>query len=133
MDENSARRFGDYLRRHRKEQKLTSRGLAEKAGIDIATLVRLEQGKYRTPRPDTLKGLASALGLPLADVFAMAGYVVPYDLPTMTHYLRAKYDTLPEEAIASMDDYFQALLDQYGLNLNGPLALEDETTEDPEA
>ena len=128
MDENSAKRFGDYLRRHRKEQKLTSRGLAEKAGIDIATLVRLEQGKYRTPRPDTLKGLASALGLPLADVFAMADYVVPYDLPTMTPYLRAKYGSLPEEAITSMDDYFQQLLDQYGLNLKGPLASEDEIT-----
>lgn len=132
MDENSAKQFGDYLRRHRKEQKLTSRGLAERAGIDIATLVRLEQGKYRTPRPDTLKGLASALGRPLADVFTMAGYVVPYDLPTMTHYLRTKYGSLPEEAITSMDDYFQQLLGQYGLNLNGPLAYEDETTEDSE-
>ena len=133
MDETSAKRFGDYLRRHRKDQKLTSRGLAEKAGIDIATLVRLEQGKYRTPRPDTLKGLATALGQPLADVFAMADYVVPYDLPTMTPYLRAKYADLPEEAISSMDAYFQTLLDQYGLDLNGPAAHEDDTTKHSES
>lgn len=32
-----------------------------------------------------------------------------------------------------MDDCFQQLLDQYGLDLNGPLVFEDEITEDPEA
>jgi transcriptional regulator with XRE-family HTH domain len=133
MDENGAKRFGDYIRRHRKQQKLTSRGLAERADIDIATVVRLEQGKYRTPRPKTLEGLSSALELPLADVFAMADYVLPYDLPTMTPYLKARYGFLPEEAISSLDAYFRTLLDKYGLDLNGPAAREDEITKHSES
>jgi transcriptional regulator with XRE-family HTH domain len=129
MDENDAKQFGEYIRRHRKENRSSSRGLAEKAGIDIATLVRLEQGKYRAPRPDTLKGLAIALGLPLADIFARANYVVPYDLPGMTQYLRTKYGALPDEALAAVDTYFQQLMDEHGLDPNGPLAYEDEAAE----
>lgn len=130
MDEKAAKQFGDYLRRQRQERKLTSRGLADKAGIDIATLVRLEQGKYRTPRPDTLRGLAAALGVPLADLFSMANYVVPYDLPSMPEYLHAKYQTLPDEAISAMDAYLKQLIDQHGLDVDGPREHEDETTRD---
>jgi transcriptional regulator with XRE-family HTH domain len=126
MNETTARQFGDYLRKHRTDQHLSVRALATRAGIDHATLVHLEHGKYRTPRPDTLKGIATALGLPMADVFALANYVVPYDLPSFSPYLRAKYGDLPAAAIADLDSYFRDLVDQHHLDLKGPAPGEDE-------
>jgi transcriptional regulator with XRE-family HTH domain len=126
MNETMARQFGEYLHEQRSKQHLTIRALAARAGVDTATLVRLEHGKYRAPRPDTLKGIATALGLPLADVFALANYVVPYDLPSFSPYLRAKYGDLPAAAIADLDSYFRDLVDQHHLDLKGPAPGEDE-------
>ena len=126
MNETTARQFGDYLRKHRTDQHLNVRALAARAGVDHTTLVRLERGENRTPRPDTLKGIATALGLPMADVFALANYVVPYDLPSFSPYLRAKYGDLPAAAIADLDSYFRDLVDQHHLDLKGPAPGEDE-------
>jgi len=68
-----------------------------------------------------------ALQVPLADMFAMAGYVIPYDLPSIAPYLHARYSHLPEETRASVNDYFQRLIDEHGLDPHGPVAYEDET------
>ncbi len=126
MNETKAVQFGIYLREQRRSQHLTTRGLAIKAGVDVATLVRLEQGKYRAPRPGTLKAIATALELPLADVFALADYVVPYDLPSFSPYLRAKYGDLPAAAVSDLDQYFKKLIDKHHLDLEGPRPGEDE-------
>ncbi len=126
MDQIRAQQFGQYIQDERKQVRLSARGLCRAAGIDIATLVRLEQGKLKSPRPTTLTSLADALGLPHADVFAMAGYSVPYDLPSLTAFLRSKYTALPEYAVAEIDNYFQQTMDKHGIDLNGPLPGEDE-------
>ncbi len=127
MNHDAARQFGDYLKHLRQERKLSMRGLAHQANIDSGALTRLEQGKVAAPQPDTLKALAAALQVPLADMFAMAGYVIPYDLPSITPYLRARYGHLPDETLASVNDYLQKLIDEHGLDPHGPVALEDET------
>lgn len=127
MNHDAARQFGDYIKRLRQEQKLSMRGLAHKANIDSGALTRLEQGKVAAPQPDTLKALAAALQVPLADLFTMVGYVIPYDLPSMTPYLRARYGHLPDDVLASVNDYLQRLIDEHGLDPHGPAALEDET------
>ncbi|MGH3904684.1 MAG: helix-turn-helix domain-containing protein [Pseudonocardiaceae bacterium] len=127
MKHDAAQQFGAYIKRLRTEQKLSMRGLAHKANIDSGALTRIEQGKVDTPQPDTLKALAEALQVPLADMFAMAGYVIPYDLPSLTPYLQARYSHLPEETLASANDYLQRLIDEHGLDPNGPVGLEDET------
>lgn len=128
MKHDAGQQFGAYIKRLRTQQKLSIRALADKIGMDSGALTRLEHGKV-SPKPNTLKSLAIALQVPLADMFVMAGYVIPYDLPSITPYLRARYGSLPEEAIASADDYLQKLIDEHGMDPRGPVALEDETNE----
>lgn len=126
MKHKSAQQFGAYIKRLRTEQGLSIRGLADKAGMDSGGLTRLEHGKF-SPHPDTLKALAMALQVPLADMFVMAGYVIPYDLPSIAPYLRARYGSLPEEAISSANDYLQKLIEEHGMDPRGPVEREDET------
>ena len=96
MTDDAARRFGEYLRDLRAQRKQSVRGLAATAGIDSGTVTRLEQGGIHAPSPDTLKQLATALDVPLADLFVMAGYIMPQELPSITPYIHAKYRHLPE-------------------------------------
>jgi len=49
----------------RKRRRLTSKGLAELAGLTNVTISRLENGKH-DPEDETLKALAAALGFPKA-------------------------------------------------------------------
>lgn len=132
MDHDTAHRFGEYIKGLRQERKLSIRKLASKSGIDSGGLTRLEHGKRRAPRPDKLKALATALEIPLADMFAMAGYTVPYDLPSMAPYLRARYGHLPEETLSAVNGYLERLIDEHGLDPGGPLDFEDETRESPQ-
>ena len=129
MNQAAARQFGEYIKRLRTEQQLSIRGLASKAGIDDGALTRLEHGKVCAPQPGTLKALAMALQVPLADMFAMAGYVIPDDLPSIAPYLCARYGQLPEATLVSVNDYLQRLIEEHGLDPSGPLAFEDETIE----
>lgn len=128
MDQDTAHQLGGYVKRLRQEQKLSVRGLASKAGLDSGELSRIENGT-RHPRPDKLKALATALDVPLADMFAMAGYTIPYDLPSMAPYLRARYGHLPEETLDAVNDYLERLIDEHGLDLDGPTKLEDERSD----
>ena len=129
MSSEQVRQFAKYIKGQRESQKLSLRELEAKTGIHNGTLSRLEQGKIATPKPATLKALALALNVPLADMFAMVGYTTAYDLPSMAPYLRARYGHLPDEKLASVNTYLERLIDEYGLDPNGPLALEDETNE----
>lgn len=126
MTQDQMHRFAAYMTRLRKEQKLSIRGLADKAGMDSGALTRIEQGKVHTPRPETLRSLASALQVPLADLFLAAGYAIPYDLPSMTPYLQARYGHLPEETLAAANDYFTRLVGEHDVDPNGPDGLKDE-------
>jgi transcriptional regulator with XRE-family HTH domain len=131
MNPTTTRQFGQYIKQLREKRKLSVRGLASKAGLNSGELSRMENGN-RNPRPDKLKALATALEVPLADLFAMAGYTVPYDLPSMAPYLHARYGHLPEETLSAVNDYLERLIDEHGLDPNGPLAFEDERTESPQ-
>jgi DNA-binding SARP family transcriptional activator/DNA-binding XRE family transcriptional regulator len=56
-------RAADLIREFRYRAGLTQREVAALAGISIGGLCDLEQGRVLRPRPDTLRRLASALGL----------------------------------------------------------------------
>lgn len=71
------------------------------------TVVRLEQGRFASPSPAKLAHLAAALNLPLADVFAGAGYLVPDELPSFEAYLRARYPELSARTRNRLIRYFQ--------------------------
>lgn len=126
MNDDAARQFGAYIKRLREERKLSLRGLAAAANIDSGALTRLEHGKVRSPQPDTLKALSEALGAPLADMFAMAGYVTPRDLPSIVPYLRTRYGHLPNEVLASTSDYFCRLVEKGRTDPEGPGAFDEE-------
>ena len=127
MHTKQAVRFGRWMRQRRREAGLSTTQLAKLAGTTDGTIVRIEQGKIAAPAPDKLSRISEALGLSLADVYAMAGYAVPGDLPTFQPYLRRKYRQLPGKAVAELERYFDKLAAQYGIDPAGPGAGEDET------
>lgn len=131
MEPEQAKTLGRLLRARREELGLSTRQLAEQADMNDATIVRIEQGAFAAPRPDKLSRIAEALGLSLADVFALADYTVPHDLPTFAPYLRAKYRTLPPKALRELQNYFDDLTARYGIDPAGPAPGEDEAPAQP--
>jgi transcriptional regulator with XRE-family HTH domain len=55
--------FGALLRQHRLTAGLTQEGLAERAGVSARGVQDLERGLRITPRAETVRLLADALGL----------------------------------------------------------------------
>ncbi|MFF3855697.1 helix-turn-helix domain-containing protein [Micromonospora sp. NPDC002575] len=55
---------GDHLGRLRRQSSLTQEQLAERSGISVEVIRKLEQGARRSARMDTLHALARALGVP---------------------------------------------------------------------
>jgi transcriptional regulator with XRE-family HTH domain len=58
----------EKLREARRRAALTQGELAEKAGVGINTIVRIETGEIEEPRVSTLRKLARALGLEPRDL-----------------------------------------------------------------
>jgi transcriptional regulator with XRE-family HTH domain len=126
MDQEQAKELGQRLRARREELGLSLRQLAEQADMNDATIVRIEQGAFAAPAPDKLARIAEALGLSLADVFALAEYAVPDDLPSFQPYLRSKYRDMPREAVDDLNKAFDRIVRKHGYDPAGPQDGEDE-------
>jgi transcriptional regulator with XRE-family HTH domain len=131
MDREQSRRLGTWLRQRRHEVGLSTIQLAKRVNTTDATITRIEQGAFAAPDPHKLSRIAEALDLSLADVYAMAGYAVPDDLPSFQPYLRRKYRGLPPKAVAELERYFGELAARYGIDPAGPAPGQDETSERP--
>lgn len=129
MDQDQAEELGQRLRQRREALELSIRQLAERTGVNHSTVVRLEQGLIDAPAPDKLSRIAEALGLNLADVFALADYVVPAELPAFTPYLRSKYRDLPAPAVEELERSFRRIAKRHGYVPDGPQPGEDEQPE----
>lgn len=127
IESDQVRRLGETLRARREELGLSQRQLAAQADINDATVVRLEHGEIAAPAPDKLSRIAAALDLPLADVFALADYVVPEELPSFQPYLRSRYRELPDAAIEDLDQAFARIVRRHGYEPDGPRPGEDES------
>ena len=127
VEPDQAAKLGRRVRDRRKELGLSVRQLADQAGMNFATVSRIEQGLFAAPGPDKLAGIADALDLSLADVFALADYAVPDDLPSFQPYLRSKYRGMPREAIDDLNKAFERIVRKHGYDPEGPKAGEDET------
>ncbi|WP_165949383.1 BTAD domain-containing putative transcriptional regulator [Kribbella turkmenica] len=57
------RRFGELLRTLRRNGGMTQRELANRAGLSAGAIRDLEQGRTRSPKPETIEAIAQALGL----------------------------------------------------------------------
>jgi transcriptional regulator with XRE-family HTH domain len=128
MNPRQAKALGRFLKDRRTALGLSTRTLAGRSDVDMATIVRLEQGAFAEPRTDKLRAVAEALGLSVAEVFAKADYTVPSEL--LVPYLRTKHRDLPPEAISELERYAAKLGRRYGIRPDGPAPGEDEQPED---
>ena len=60
--------IGQRIRKLRLDKALTQLTLAQEAGVKANTLARLERGEHK-PSPDTIEGLAKALGVTASDIW----------------------------------------------------------------
>src|ERR687886_353708 len=93
MNPQQAKELGRRLSARREELGLTVRDVERLAGVDDATVARLENGAVADPRPATIRAICDALDLVVADVYPLADY--PGSLPNFRPYLRTKYRRLP--------------------------------------
>lgn len=129
MDDNRQPRLGEVLRARREQLGYSQYGLEAVSGVDHSVIGRIESGHIAAPAPDKLARLASVLRLNVADVFLLAGYAAPRQLPSFRPYLRTRYGNLPPEALAQLDAYFERIQQAYGGGEREPLDGEDELPE----
>ena len=110
MNPERAQRLGEFLRARRIELGLSARQIARAVDVRDSTIMRLERGTYAAPAANKLARIAEALKLDLADVFSLAGYVVPSSFPALAHYLKVRYPELGEEAIGELQEHFNQLI-----------------------
>jgi len=110
MNQERSERLGEFLRARREELGLSARHLARAVDVRDSTIMRLERGAYAAPAADKLARIAEQLKLELADVFALAEYVVPSSLPALPHYLKLRYPALQDGHIDELHDHLKQLL-----------------------
>lgn len=117
------------LRRKREEAGLSNAEVARRAGVDVGTVWRIEQGMIASPKAESLQVIGEVLGIPTSDLFATVGWMPSTELPTIRPYLRSKYRDLPPEAVAEIEAEFDAIAKKHGVSFdtaNGPKDGEDE-------
>ncbi len=83
--------LGKLIARERARQGLSLETLGNAAGGTRTTIMRLERGEFGRPDPEKLQRIARALGLNVADLFALAGYMPSDALPNLDSYLRTMF------------------------------------------
>jgi transcriptional regulator with XRE-family HTH domain len=103
--------------------------VARRARVDKATVFRIERGQVLSPKAKSLQAIGNVLGIPASDLFAIAPWVPPQELPTIRPYLRTKYRQLPADAVQEIETYFNDVARKHGISFDpndGPLDGEDE-------
>jgi transcriptional regulator with XRE-family HTH domain len=116
VNQEQAEELGKLLRERRQELGLSTHQLGAQIGVRQSTILRVEHGRFASPRPAKLARIAEALNLELADVYARAGYLVPDGLPSFEPYLAAKYRNLPETAVTELVGHFDELAARHGVD-----------------
>jgi transcriptional regulator with XRE-family HTH domain len=124
MTPEEAQRLAQRLRKDREQHGLSAHEVARRAGVNVGTVTRIELGQIASPRPENLLAIAAVLDIPASDIFALANWVQPDDLPSFSPYMRAKYSSLPESAFREMQTFFDSMAVKYGAK--GPALREDE-------
>lgn len=125
MDPTSTKRVAKLLRAKREALNLSANEVARRAGVDPATVTRMEKAQIPTPRPDNLKAIADVLGLSATDLFVSARWLPEDELPTFQPYLRAKYGSLSDEDMNELEHVFDRIAKKHGYGA-GPAPGEDE-------
>ena len=69
--------FGGYLRQKREERELTLLDVAERLGISIAYLSRIERERENAPKDELIQKISAVLGLDADEAFAAARRLPP--------------------------------------------------------
>lgn len=112
--------LGEYVRTRRTSQNLSFNECAEHSGLHHTFWRKLEAGEYESPSPKNLHLVAETISCPIEDLYALCGYPVSTEMPSLVPYLRTKYD-LPPEAISDMERYFAQLRSYYGIPDDQPV------------
>src|SRR3954454_9022219 len=72
---------GEVVRAHRRRLGWTQEELAERSGVTVRTIGKIESGRITAPRPSTLRLLADALGVDSSELTSSSGTTVPAQLP----------------------------------------------------
>lgn len=112
--------LGEYVKARRLAGGLDTRTCFEHAGLSESYWYRLENGEVQRPDPALLRKVAETISCPAEDLYALCDYPIPDTLPTLTPYLRTKYD-LPPEAVRDMERYFAQLRSYYGIPDDEPV------------
>ncbi|ANY74508.1 helix-turn-helix domain-containing protein [Paenibacillus sp. FSL W8-0919] len=113
-------RFGAYLKQMREDKGLSINQLAQAAEISGSQISRIENGLRGIPKPQTLRKIADALGVPYEELMSKAGYL---DSELSLH----EDLTVPDWATAKDKRDFKKMLEDDGeLMFDGiPLNQED--------
>lgn len=113
-------RFGAYLKQMREDKGLSINQLAQAAEISGSQISRIENGLRGIPKPQTLRKIADALGVPYEELMSEAGYL---DSELSLH----EDLTVPDWATAKDKRDFKKMLEDDGeLMFDGiPLNQED--------
>ena len=112
--------LGDYIRTRRESLGLTIAEAEERSDLDSTYWRKLEAGQYEAPSPKALHAIARTLKSPIEDLYGLCGYDIPKRLPSLSPYLRTKFD-LPPEAVADLERYFSFLRAYYDIPVDKPV------------
>lgn len=102
-DDEPSSRFADLIRTTREHRGWTQDDLADRAGVSRPTINRYEQGKTRTPDPDTARRIFAALQLDPRRIPVVLGYVTEDEMGLPPEPARIFAPTT-EDAIAVLED-----------------------------
>jgi transcriptional regulator with XRE-family HTH domain len=78
---DAQKRLGQNIRELRKQQRMSQTELAQRAGVALMTISRLERGEH-DPHVRTLSQIARGLGVSLLELMRSAGYFENDDADT---------------------------------------------------
>ncbi len=95
--------FGEYLKRVRETAGLSIPDLAQRSGVSVSHLSRVESGWRATPKPAIIERLAFALRRPAEELFQKAGHTglaaaMKSEDTTTRIFMRAASDLTPTQA-----------------------------------
>lgn len=107
--------LGEYVRAGRQSKNWTLEQAGQRSGLDFSYWSRLENGLYDSPSPKHLLAIARTLDVPVEDLYALAGYVIPERLPSFRPYMRATRPGLTAEDVRQVELFMEFLRQQRGL------------------
>jgi len=111
--DDPAKNIGQYLAYQRKKRNLTLADLAEKCGLSISYLSKLEDGQYGTATFDVIQDLAHGLDMRTADFLRKCDLISGEAAVTPIEYSLKELCFLPNTAIEEVMAYIDYICHKY--------------------